>query len=59
MGLASFMGRRYLDSGKVMPSGALALVSIAFALCLRQEAGELHRALSENPTAAAAPSMAG
>lgn len=31
MGLASFMGRRYLDSGKVMPSGALALVSIAFA----------------------------
>ena len=32
MGLASFMGRRYLDSGKVMPSGALALVSIGFAL---------------------------
>ncbi len=32
MGLASFMGRRYLDSGKVMPSGMLALVSIGFAL---------------------------
>jgi hypothetical protein len=26
------MGRRYLDSGKVMPSGVLTLVSIAYSL---------------------------